>query len=359
MTEVDKVFQVAARRIQGLTAKVNHWKQRANELEAALGSEKAARIEAEATLSRALNSWVGQIARTDRDNDLEAQTENKRLRAEVADLRGTFDAVHFALGIKSGDNIIEAIDRLKSSDWFDERNLLKYQVIPDLETQRDGFATQVQDMRNEIAWLRADLRTMSERSNGSEWEQKAAELEELRTELNLVKQERDCAKSEWDRAEERCKALGGEVAEMFSDRQRLKAELAVIKDERNELRAKLEAIEAESRGCYEELSKIRRNALSCEPSAPTLRSHPVKVGEWVKNDNGDVRQVREVYAEYLLTTGWRWAFEHCTPCDPPESTEQMMLRREREFAVKEAADNAIRETGYEWPLSCIEIVDVK
>lgn len=67
MTEVDKVFQVAARRIQGLTAKVNHWKQRANELEAALGTEKAARIEAEATLSKTVNSWVGQVDKPDRD----------------------------------------------------------------------------------------------------------------------------------------------------------------------------------------------------------------------------------------------------------------------------------------------------
>lgn len=50
------------------------------------------------------------------------------------------------------------------------------------------------------------------------------------------------------------------------------------------------------------------------------RAHPVKVGEYVKNDNGDVCQVREVYAEYLLTTGRSWAFEHCTPCDPPEAS---------------------------------------
>jgi len=48
------------------------------------------------------------------------------------------------------------------------------------------------------------------------------------------------------------------------------------------------------------------------------RAHPVKVGEYVKNDNGDVCQVHEVYAEYLLNTGWTWAFENCTPCDPPE-----------------------------------------
>ena len=50
------------------------------------------------------------------------------------------------------------------------------------------------------------------------------------------------------------------------------------------------------------------------------RAHPVKVGEYVKNDNGDVCQVHEVYAEYLLNTGWTWAFENCTPCDPPTAS---------------------------------------
>lgn len=49
MTDTDKVIQVAASRIQGLTRQVNHWKDRTEELEAALGIEKAARISAEAT----------------------------------------------------------------------------------------------------------------------------------------------------------------------------------------------------------------------------------------------------------------------------------------------------------------------
>lgn len=273
MTETDMLFQVAARRIQGLTAKVNHWKQRADKLEADLGVEKAARL----------------VPPTHYD---ELQEElNKERSAHAESYRYLAEA------------------EAKAREWGTENKRFRTEIIPELEKQRDGLTTQVQDMRNEIARLRTDLRTMSERSNGSEWEKKAVELEELRAELNLVKQERDCAKSEWDRAEGRCKTLGGEVAELFSDRQRLKAELAVIKDERNELRAKLEAIEA----------KIKDS--TCEPNTPTPRSHPVKVGEWVKNDNGDVRQVRqvrEVYAEYLLTTGWRWAFEHCTPCDPPE-----------------------------------------
>lgn len=40
--------------------------------------------------------------------------ERDALRAEVADLRGTFDMVHEALGIKPGDHIGQAIDALKS-----------------------------------------------------------------------------------------------------------------------------------------------------------------------------------------------------------------------------------------------------
>lgn len=357
MTEVDMMFQVASRRIQGLTEKVNHWKRRANELEAALGVEKAARLEAEATLSRALNSWGGQISKPDRD----------ALAAQVRRLESVIDGIRNSLKLDDGDDVRQGVKNHvkysaeESAYWrglHQEAMGALAQEREHREKERDGLTTQVQDMRNEIARLRADLRDMSDRSNGSEWEKKAVELEELRAELNLVKQERDCAKSEWDRAEGRCKTLGGEVAEMFSDRQRLKAELAVIKDERNELRAKLEAIEAESRGCYEELSKIRRNALSCEPSAPTLRSHPVKVGEWVKNDNGDVRQVREVYAEYLLTTGWRWAFDDCTPCDPPEASHDTPAGKETaQAAVTPQPGDAVRLVRFPTPKECREWSD--
>jgi hypothetical protein len=59
------------------------------------------------------------------------------------------------------------------------------------------------------------------------------------------------------------------------------------------------------------------------------RQHPVKVGEYVKNDNGDVCQVHEVYAEeYLLNTGWTWAFENCTPCDPPTASHDTPAGKE-------------------------------
>ena len=67
------------------------------------------------------------------------------------------------------------------------------------------------------------------------------------------------------------------------------------------------------------------------------RAHPVKVGEYVKNDNGDVCQVHEVYAEYLLNTGWTWAFENCTPCDPPTASHDTP-------AGKEAAEAVVRDS---------------
>jgi len=69
------------------------------------------------------------------------------------------------------------------------------------------------------------------------------------------------------------------------------------------------------------------------------RQHPVKVGEYVKNDNGDVRQVREVYAEYLLNTGWIWAFDDCTPCDPPPEASHITPEG------KQTAEGALPQPG--------------
>ena len=132
------------------------------------------------------------------------------------------------------------------------------------------------------------------------------------------------------------------------------------------------------------------------------RAHPVKVGEYVKDDNGDVCQVHEVYAEYLLNTGWTWAFENCTPCDPPPEASHITPegKRTAEGAVTPQPGDVVRlvrepklddygrawesewgsvgsigkvckipfpfgnvvvidiEDGlsYEWPMSCIEVV---
>ena len=376
MTDTDKVIQVAASRIQGLTRQVNHWKDRTEELEAALGIEKAARISAEATLS-------GQIA-----------------KQESAYWRGLHQEAMGALA----------------------------QEREHREKERDGLTTQIQDLRNEIARLRTDLRDMSERSNGSEWEQKAVELEELRAELNLVKQERDCAKDEWDREEERCKGLASDIevlrvelresqkeavtarqdavtraeadrvrfVKLFNDRQRLQAELAVIKDKCNELRGKLQSTESES-----------------------PRQNPVKVWEWVKRTSFDycpntkMGAVAKVVAfdddgDYRVTINGAvvcWGPIFCTPCDPPETTQDtpedketaagavtpkpgdkvrlVRVPTQEDYPIEggwrdswgEVGDTSMVRggivnlssgrcavkvsSGFEWPLSCIEIVDAK
>jgi hypothetical protein len=89
--------------------------------------------------------------------------------------------------------------------------------------------------------------------------------------------------------------------------------------------------------------QVERDALRAQLDAERApkpvdvpRAHPVKVGEYVKNDNGDVCQVHEVYAEeYLLNTGWTWAFENCTPCDPPTASHDTPAGKETAQAAAE------------------------
>ena len=76
------------------------------------------------------------------------------------------------------------------------------------------------------------------------------------------------------------------------------------------------------------------------------RQHPVKAGEYVKNDNGDVCQVHEVYAEeYLLNTGWTWAFENCTPCDPPTASHDTPAGKETAQAAAEPKPGDVVRLG--------------
>ena len=375
MTEVDMVFQVATNRILGLTAKVNHWKQRANELEAALGTENAARISAEATRDRALNTGAENVslqeelqkersdheetcryladaqarireiddtnrslegaldrlrvtfresdvkkqaeilnlrgdlttARDERDRALEKFCDAKvvktfdctidAIRAEVADLRGTFDAVHFALGIKSGDNIIQTIDKLKR-----ERDCAK--------DEWDRAEERCKELTEDIEVIRIELR-------------------ELQKEAVTARQD-SVTREEADRVR---------ITELFSDRQRLKAELAVLKDERDELRGKLEASESESRGYYEELSQIRRNTVPGETNTQTQRSHPVRVGEWVEFAGKKSKVVSVGAAGYSLDGQRYCLFSDCTPCDPPPEASHITPEG------KQTAEGALPQPG--------------
>ena len=74
-------------------------------------------------------------------------------------------------------------------------------------------------------------------------------------------------------------------------------------------------------------------------TTPAPRSHPVEAGEYVKNDCGEVCQVREVHAEYLLTNGWSWDFEQCTPCDPPQEASHITPEGKR------TAEGALPQPG--------------
>ena len=106
----------------------------------------------------------------------------------------------------------------------------------------------------------------------------------------------------------------------------IKLERDALKKERDDLWQR-EGIEQKRRIDVEQERDALRAQLETErkPNPVNVpRAHPVKVGEYVKNDNGDVCQVHEVYAEYLLNTGWTWAFENCTPCDPPTASVEVV-----------------------------------
>ena len=129
----------------------------------------------------------------------------------------------------------------------------------------------------------------------------ADEVIKLRQRVDELKAERDAAK------QEAASARQDAVTRAEADRKRIDGLMIQAQDMRAEI---------------ERLKKPRQ--------------HPVKAGEYVKNDNGDVCQVHEVYAEeYLLNTGWTWAFENCTPCDPPEATHDTP-------AGKQAAESAVK-----------------
>lgn len=287
MTDTDKVIQVAASRIQGLTRQVNHWKDRTEELEAALGIEKAALTDSDGLFARLRQSiahrdfaeialaeaheaiWGLGCEMTNLRCDLAtARDECNRalgkfvdvkvsqvfdctkdfLRAEIADLRMTFDAVHYALGIKSGDNIIKAIDKLK--------------------------------------------------------------------------QERDCAKDEWDREEERCKGLASDIEVLRVELRESQKEAVTARQDavtRAEAdRKRIDGLMIQAQDMRAEIERLKKP-----------RQHPVKVGESVRRTTegsiapigtlGRVLVVGSDAYQVELRKGFStmWAFDDCTPCDPP------------------------------------------
>ena len=97
---------------------------------------------------------------------------------------------------------------------------------------------------------------------------------------------------------------------LLKERYALREEVAAYRAEVAALQERLRASIA--RGDFAEIEVARLKA-----QAPK-RSHPVKVGEWVKNSDGGVARVLEVHKDwYLIARGHGWTFANCEPCDPP------------------------------------------
>ena len=195
----------------------------------------------------------------------------------------------------------------------------------------------------------------AERKAHDEYKERNREIfngnQRLTAELAVIKDERDALRAECDDLRRVFSMVHGSLG--IRQGQHIGNAIDALKKERDELATRLR--QSIARGDFAEmraatlLAELAEQKPSFDPTVAKMestaeashdtpagketaqaaaepnpvnvpRAHPVKVGEYVKNDNGDVCQVHEVYAEYLLNTGWTWAFENCTPCDPPTAS---------------------------------------
>lgn len=260
---------------------------------------------------------------------------------------------------------------------FGARTEADAKVIAGMRAERDGLLTQVQDMRAEIESLARECKAW-ELSTSEAWTNATANM------LSVVFPEgrnipENTALTNYQLFRTSMVDVAEEISRLHTERDGLRAEVAALQER---LRASI------ARGDFAQME-----VAALKSQTP---KHPVKVGEYVKNDNGDVCQVHEVYAEYLLNTGWTWAFENCAPCDPPEATHITpdgkataqaavtpqpgdVVRLVRVPTQKEYPDwqedfGVAGSTGcvvslsndcinvkyngdtWEWPLSCVEVV---
>ena len=166
----------------------------------------------------------------------------------------------------------------------------------------EGLRTENERLQKRIVISEAEIRRIDELVNHDREDSTADKVSEVVKERDgLLTQVQD------QRAE--IERLRNDERKAYQDGEALRAEVADLRGIVDMVHASLGIKRGDHIGKAIEALKSQ--------STPTTKQHPVKVGEYVKDDNGDVCQVHEVYAEYLLNTGWTWAFENCTPCDPP------------------------------------------
>lgn len=195
---------------------------------------------------------------------------------------------------------------------FGARTESDAKIIEGLRVERDGLLTQVQDQRAEIERLKLACDTYA---------------------------------ADWDTAGKACRIrvdeypLSSVIRLVRDDAERAAVAKRLVK-ERDALRAEV----ADLRGIFDMVHAslgIKRGdhigkAIEALKSQTPKHSHPVKVGEWVRNRDGGLAQVLEVHKDwYLVARGHGWPFANCEPCDPPVDHDTP--------AGKEAAESVIRD----------------
>lgn len=233
-----------------------------------------------------------------------------RFHKQAADHEAKMDEHRAAFGVRTeADRQIIAGLREESAKYKAERDdLYQREGIEkkrrmDVEDERDGFLTQVQDMRAEIERLQWENKTMH----------KDAE----------------------DGYAEAIKVLGDPIG-LSKERDALRAEVAALQER---LRASI------ARGDF---AQMELSALKSQ----TPKQHPVKVGEWVRRlvpspacGMGTVAKVvhvdddtSEIEYDVKRIDGQHgvWFAKNCEPCAPPtEATHAMPAGKKAAEAVRD------------------------
>ena len=314
--------------------------------------------------------------------------ERDALRAECDDLRRVFAVVHGSLGIQQGEHIGNAIDALKKErdDHWQREGIEKCRRI-DVEAQLSDILADIGALLGVDGGVRsitAAIEKLKERNV-----KLAAERERMKAELAVVRDERDTLRTERDGLMIQVQDMRAEVAAL---QERLRASIA--------------------RGDFAQMEVA---ALKSQ----TPKQHPVAVGEWVRRTDaecdgiyvgrGVIAQVIDIHdapeKQYTVSRPeWNgycvpWAMQYCEPCDPPEATHdtsagkqaaEEAVKREpkpgdvvrlvrvptmEEYAdwddefggvgslgvvkslARQVANVKYNDFTWEWPISCVEIVE--
>lgn len=207
----------------------------------------------------------------------------------------------------------------------------KKEEIVELRTK---LSLEVESLREEIAGLRGIVK---ERDGLlTQAQDQRAEIERLGKQLNGLYLQMEMRRSVDATALAEARREGEErAAEGLQSRvQDMRDEIIRVNEAHGKTQAERDALRAEVAALQERLRADIAKELNESPPMPTIkRSHPVKVGEWVRRTSepyggvsiGTIGKVLGFAAEHYsiaVEQCWyfKWYFKYCEPCDPPGST---------------------------------------